>query len=434
MRNSLHIQLERLASDRWARRGVRILMRSVWLGLSLCCLMLGVSLFLDVTPPWQWVLALGLICIAGGAIFILRPRMSAVEVARRLDRRFRLNEQIATALEIDSAPTGIEVYLLDESRRAVGQIRRSVAQRRGFPWSEAAMILALLITLGGLAVMLGIGTANPLAAPEPLPGLATPQSLANAFPTEPVSTPSSQQPSPDSRNAAAPGAGDPAVMRALANALRDQSITRQAAEALDQGNLAGAAQNLRALADQAGRISQSARNDLGTALRQAASQVQASSPDLADQLRTSAAGLQSGNDSQAAQSLQDLAGAVEKMGSGQASQTGAGQQPGSTQDSSQTNGQGQGGGAGNSSLPGGEQREQPADRLGIDGVPLDLNAKGDGTAATQGQANSNAGGTGNSGAFSQGESNPSTDPVLAADDPLRIPTDLRDVVQDYFSP
>ncbi|MEI6776842.1 MAG: hypothetical protein WCK70_08060 [Chloroflexales bacterium] len=433
MRNSLHIQLERLASDRWARRGVRILMRSVWLGLSLCCLMLGVSLFLDVTPPWQWVLALGLICIAGGAIFILRPRMSAVEVARRLDRRFRLNEQIATALEIGPAPTGIEVYLLDESRRAVSQIRRSVAQRRGFPWSEAAMILALLITLGGLAVMLGIGTANPLAAPEPLPALATPQSLANAFPTEPVSTPTSPQPSPGPSNSTAPGAGDPAVMRALANALRDQSITRQAAEALDQGNLAGAAQSLRALADQAGRISQSARNDLGTALRQAASQVQASSPSLADQLRTSAAGLQSGNDSQAAQSLQDLAGAVEKMGSGQAAQTGAGQQPGSTPDSSQTSGQGQGSGAGNSSLPG-QQREQPADRLGVDGVPLELNAKGDGTAATQGQANSNAGGTGNGGAFSQGGSNPSTDPVLAADDPLRIPTDLRDVVQDYFSP
>jgi hypothetical protein len=439
MRNSLHIQLDRLASDRWARRGVRILVRSVWLGLSLCCVGLGASLFLGIVLPWQWLAALALGCVAGGAVLILRPRMPAGEVARRLDRRFRLDEQIATALELSADPIGVEAYLLDESRRTVGQIRRTVGGRQGFPWAEAALILALLVILGGLVVMMGIGVPGPLAAPDLLPPLARPQDPAAQFPDEPFNAPGGEQPGPGPVDSAGqnPGAGDPAAMRALADALRDQSVTRQAAEALDQGDLAGAAASLRALADQAGQVSQQARNELASALRRAASQAQASSPQLADQLRSSADGLQSGNDSKAAQALEDLAGAVEDMGAGQANQPGAGQQPGNAQapgqGQSQEAGQGQGGGAGNSSLPG-QQREQPSDRLGVDGVPLELEAKGDGTIPTQGQANDSAGGTGNGGDFSQGGASPSTDPVQAADDPLRIPADLRDVVQDYFSP
>ncbi len=431
MRNSLHIQLDRLASDRWARRGVRILTRSVWLGLSLCCLGLGANLLLGVVLPWQWLAALGLSCVAAGAGLILRPRMSTGEVARRLDRRFRLDEQIATALELGADPTGVEAYLLDQSRRTVGQIRRSIGGRRGFSWAEVALTLAMLVILGGLAILLGIGAPAPLAAPETLPALVKPQDAANTFPAEPFGAQGGQQ--PGSGNGQTPGANDLAASRALADALRDQSVTRSAAEALDHGNLADAAQRLRALADQAGQISQQARNELGDALRRTASQVQASSPALADQLRSSAAGLHSGNDSQAAQALQDLAGAVEQMGVGPATQPGAGtaQPPGQGQ--SQQTGQGGGGGAGNASLPS-QQREQPSDRLGVDGVPLEIDSKGAATVPAQGQSQDQANGTTNSGTFSQSGSAPGTDPVQAADDPLRIPADLRDVVQDYFSP
>ncbi len=432
MRNSLHIQLDRLASDRWARRGVRILIRSVWIGLSLCCAGLGASLFFGLTLPWQWLSAVGLACVAGGALLVLRPRMSAGAVARRLDRRFQLNEQIATALELGADPTGVGAYLLEESRRSISQIHRYTGRRQGFPWAEAALIVALLIVLGGMATLLGVGAQRPLAAAEPLPPLAQPQDPAAQFPAEPFSAPAGQQPV----TGQAPGAGNPAALQALADALRDQSITRQAAEALDRGDLAGAAQSLRELADQAGQISQQARTDLGSALRGAASQLEGGDPGLAQQLRSSADGLQSGKDLHAAQALENLAGAVEQLGAGQAAQPGDGQQPGAAQSSGQgqgQQGQGQGGGAGNGSLPG-EQRAQPSPRLGVDGVPLELDAQGDGTTPAQGQADGAAVGGGNGGDFSQGGASPGTDPVQAADDPLRIPADLRDVVQDYFSP
>ncbi|MBX0326218.1 hypothetical protein K2Z83_00735 [Oscillochloris sp. ZM17-4] len=436
MRNSLNIQLDRLASDRWARRGVRILVRSVWLGLSLCCVGLGASLLLGMPLRWQWLAALGLTCVAGGALLVLRPRMSAGEVARRLDRRFQLNEQIATALELGASPTGVETYLLEESRRSIGQIRRYTGRRQGFPWAEVGLIIALLIVLGGMAILLGIGGQGPLAAPEPLPPLAQPQDPAAQFPDEPFTAPGGQQPGPGTGQA--PAIGDPAALQALADALRDQSVTRQVAESLDQGDLAGAAQGLRELADQAGQISQQARNDLGSALRRAASQVEASSPDLAAQLRASADGLQSRDDAQAAQALEDLAGAVEQMGAGQAAQPGDGQQPGAAQSPGQgqpdQGQQGQGSsGAGDSSLPG-EQRAQTSERLGVDGVPLELDAQGDATTPAQGQASGDDGGNSDGGNFSQGGASLGTDPVQAADDPQLIPADLRDVVQDYFSP
>ncbi|NTV65855.1 MAG: hypothetical protein HGA65_20290, partial [Oscillochloris sp.] len=116
---------------------------------------------------------------------------------------------------------------------------------------------------------------------------------------------------------------------------------------------------------------------------------------------------------------EDLASAIDRLGMAQA------------EDAQQPTDQGQFGGAGNGSLPG-EQRTQPAQRLGVDGVPLGLEAQGDGSSSSDGAVD--AGATQTSGGFTQGGSTPSTDPVQVADDPLRIPADLRDVVQDYFSP
>lgn len=435
MRNALHIRLNRLASDRWARRGVRILMRSVWLGLSLCCMGLGVNLFFDISLQWQWLAAAALTCVAGGALLVLHPRMSTKEVARRLDRQFQLNEQIATALELGTNPSGLEVYLLNQSQHSVSQIQHAIARKQKFPWNEVALIAALLVILGGLVLLQGISTTNQLATPERLPPLVQAQDPSEQFADEPFSAPDGQQ--AGSEAASEPGAADPAALEAIADALRDQSVTRQVAEALDQGNLSSAAQSLRELADQAGQISPQARSELGESLQRAASQLDANNPGLAQQLRNSADGLMSGNDTQAAQAFEDLAGTVEQMGTGQTAQEGSGQQTGTTQGTGTIPGsdqQSQGsGGAGNARLPN-EQRTQPSERLGVDGVPLELESEGDGTTPTQGQADDAAEGSSNSGNFSQDGPSPSTDPVQAADDPLRIPADLRDVVQNYFSP
>jgi hypothetical protein len=431
MRHSLNIQLQRLASDRWARRGVRLLLRAAILAISVWCLGLGARLAFAIDLPLTWIGAVALACIAGGALLALRPRMPAATVARRLDRRFHLNEQLSTALELNQEAEGVAVYLQEQSRRTVGQIRRHVAKNQRFPWSDAALLAALVLIAVGLLALQGLNPFTPAVA-EPLPQPAQAADTLEQFPEEEFAAPDPQTaPAPGEQTILAPS--DQATLAALADALRDQSLTRPAAEALDNGDTAEAAQILRELADQSDQISQEALDDLAGALRDAARQVERDAPDLAEQLRENAQALQSLDENAIAQGFEDLAGAIEDLGNGNSEQQAA---PAEDQPAADgQNGAAAGAGAGDapSSLPG-SQREQSTERLGVDGVPLELGGDGEGGSPSEGQANS-TGGDSNAGGFTQGApAAPSTDRVQAGDDPLRIPAELRDVVQDYFSP
>ena len=408
-----------------------VLLRSSTLALAFVCLALGLHLLTALPLRWTWVGAIALICIAGGALLVLRPRMRPPEVARRLDRRFRLGEQLSTALEVGAEADGVGAYLHDHARRTMAQIRRQVAVRQRFPWAELALVLALAMLLAGMLLLSGIGATPPGVAAEPLPPLAAAPNPSERFPEEPFQPPPAPQPGPG--DAPAPGPGDTASVAALADALRDQSVTRPAAEALDQGDVGAAAASLRELAGQAGELSDQARSDLAESLRQAADQIAQSNPALAEQLRESADGLAEG-DQQAAAALENLADAVEQLGQGQ--QPGEGAAGEGAAGEGQGEGQGQGGaGAGQGSLPGEQREGNPADRLGVDGVPLELESDGPGNTPTQGNPDgptAPGGGSAGGGGFSSGS--PSAAPVEIGDDPLRIPADLRDVVQDYFSP
>ncbi len=424
MRHSLQVQLDRLASDRWARRGVRTLLRATALALTLVCLALGAHLLTGQPLRWTLVGAAALTCIALGALLVLRPRLRAVEVARRLDRRFQLHEQLTTALEVGPQAAGAGAYLYDQARRTLAQIRRQVAARQRFPWSELALVVFLAVLLAGLATLATI-EANPLTAPaEALPALNRPPDLAGRFPEEPFQPPPGDPSGgPGEAPALAPGPADAAALAALADALRDQSVTRPAAEALDQGDPAGAARQLRELAGQAGQMSAEARGDLSQALREAANQLAPTNPGLADQVQRIADDLGADSD-RAAGALERLAELVEQAGAGaQAGQAPAEQtgQPGASP-----------GGAGQGNLPG-EQRER-SQRLGVDGVPLELSGAGPGDTPDAGAAGQTAGAGGPAGAGGFTRGSPSSERITVDADPLRIPGDLRDVVQDYFSP
>ncbi|MFV9504152.1 MAG: hypothetical protein AB4911_06260 [Oscillochloridaceae bacterium umkhey_bin13] len=423
MRTTLHPQLERLASDRWARRGIRILLRASILALALICLAVGLHLALDWPLYWNWVAAAALVCVALGAILVLQPRLSAKVVARRLDRRFRLNEQLTTALEVGPQSEGVGLYLHEQARQNLARIRRQIAARQSFPWSDLILALALGLLVLGLLVLSGLGSALPPLAREPLPPLVQVPPPAERFPEEPFQPPPGDQAGPGETLVPDPNAA--AALAALADALRDQSVTRPAAEALDQGNLGEAARRLRELADQAGNLSNQSRSELAQSLRQAADQIAPTNPELAEQVRQSANELApTGN--APSQGLENLADAVEQLGQGQGA---AGQQGADA-----PSGAGQGEGAGQGAQPG-QQRDNPADRLGVDGVPLELKSEAEGTTRADGSdatQTSETGGNAGGGGFARGSQ--SAERVEAADDPLRIPADLRDVVQDYFSP
>lgn len=486
MKHPLYQQLEQLATDRWARQGIRTLLRAAWLSACVWCIGLGGHLV------WGWPLrydllgALALAIIGIGVVSLLRPKMSVREVARRLDRRFQLNEQLATAIEViqtQPPPTMLSGRLMVEAGQTTVSLQRRISRRQKPPWSEVIALLALGFVVLGLLFLAGIGRINQEligAGLPPLPPLAQPQSPDQPA-EEPFTPPQGQQPggqqpgAPDSAQQGQPGATDPQSMSAIADALRDQSATRPAADALDQGDTAGAAQQLRELADQAGQLSQQARSDLANELEGAADQLQQSNPELADQLRESASGLEQGGQ-EASEALDDLASAVEGLGQqgqqgqsgqgdqqgqqgqpgqgdqqgqvgqqgqpGQQGQLGQGDQQGQGQSgqgdqqsqSGQENPNGQGGagnGAGNG--VGGEQRQAAqSGRLGVEGQPVELDAQGAGQ-NTNNPSEQTTVTEGTSSGFTQGgESSDQT--VRIGADPLRVPLDERDVVQEYFAP
>ncbi|GAB4109382.1 MAG: hypothetical protein Fur005_12910 [Roseiflexaceae bacterium] len=511
MRQSLFIQLNRLSFERWSRRSLRTMLRAGWLALCVWCAGIGLNLLLGNIPDLPLIGGVALAVLAAGVVAILFDRrLPPEQVARRLDRRFQLHEQLSTALEWANRPNepeSIASLLLDESSQTLRQVRRQVVQRQQTPWSDLIALIALAFVAAGLFVLVGVG--RPLAYDEPLPlpplvgDAEIPPDEAFAPPTsedspglpgvgsegeslQPSDQPGQEGQGDQSGQGSATGSGngqqapgqpqqdqqgqngsdqpaelDPTARQnldAIADALRDQGATRPAAEALDQGNLDAAAQELRELADQADQLSEQTRQELANALRNAASQIQSSDPDLAQQLRESARGLERGDD-RAAEALDNLAQAIEQQAGAPTNQSGqqnnqngeAGQQPGGdgeqAGDASNTpsgqqgqagiNGESQGdqpgGGNGAGMIGAGEQRavENPQ-RLGADGqpVPLDL-PPGQGTSGN-GANRATAGGVsavGSTGGGSAGATQGNSGP-----DPLRVPVEERDVVQDYFTP
>lgn len=431
-KHPLQQQLERLAADRWSRAAVRTMLRAAWLSLSVWCIGLGLALLLGWELPRAWLAALALLLLAGGAAsLVFQRRLPTSRVARRLDRRFRLNEQLSTALEVVSGhqPSGgVADRLVAEANRSAAQLRRRIEARTRPPWAEVVALLALALVLLGLTVLLSISRDTSGRTPQPLPGLVPPEEAAAPPPDEPLA---SEQPQPQPQQAPAaqsqPSPEGQAAAERLADALRDQAPTRSAAEALDQGNVGGAASELRELADQAGGLSQRSREALADQLRGAANDLQGIAPELAEQLQRSADGLEQGGQ-EASDALDDLASAVENLGQGQPQGQGGpqGQQ-------GQQGQQGPGGSAGSGNGGQGQQQQAPSDRLGVEGVPLELDAAGEGDTIT-GNAESLPTGRSAGPAGQNSSRQQSDDVVQTGDDPLRIPADLRDVVQGYFSP
>jgi len=461
MRQPLLHKLDQLSTDRWARRGVRMLLRAAWLSVCIWCIALGGHML------WGWplrmnVLGASALAIIGGAVvLLLRPRLAPRAAASRLDRRFHLDEQLATAVEVAATnppPGSIAARLVMESSHTAELLHRRIARRQRPPWQDMLTLMALSLVAIGLWVISGVGFPDLAASTLPLPPLASAQDPAQQLPQE-AQAPDQpgQAPPSDTGDAAQTGdvaqagaAGDPRAVQALADALRDQGATRPAAEAIDRGDMAGAAQQLRALADQAGQLSQAARDDLANALDDAAEQIAGSDPQLADQLNQSAEGLRQGGQD-AAKALDDLARAIEQLPQAQrgpqagrnsqpapGDQSGQDGQPGQIGDQGQSQGQeqGQGNGAGAGSGSGGEQRQAAQNsRLGVEGqaVPLETSGAGDVPAQSSDDKPPIPAGSGGNGGFTQGGAS-SNQRVQVGDDPLRVPIDERDVVQGYFQP
>jgi len=459
-------QLHRLATERWARRALRTVLQSVSVAIGVWCVGMGARLLWNLEIDVQTLTAVALAIVGIALITLLRPPMRPSDAARRLDRRFRLNEQLATAVEMLQSGRQLSpmtVRLLDQSTRTVQQVQWYINQRQTAPWTDLVTLLALVLVAGGLSLLSGIGgiALNPSAASLPaLPQSGTlplpfpaddgdPIAGSDQFipldpgeemmPSQPGTADGDQQPAPAPAQTTQPSAADPRTLEALANALRDLGATRPVADALDRGDTAAATQRLRELADQAGTLSEEARQALERALQDAARSIERHDPALAGQVRQAARDI--ADQQSAAQGLEELAQAIDQSGQSSAASTPSSNEPGEGQANTPGSQAGQpgadsanqqgasGSAAGNN--PSGEQRPiAPAGRLGVEGQPVTIEAQGGGqSAGTTSDADTSL--QSGAGTVSGGESG--TGGAIGAD-PLRIPLDERDVVQEYFQP
>lgn len=427
---------------RWRRR-VRLAVRAVWLALVAWCVGLG-AIVAGVPVPLPALVAVAVLTFVCGMAYAWWSQPSLAQLTHGLDRFFNLHDQTVTALEVAQRgpANAVEARVIHDATNWLADLRRYVAGLPLVPWREAETLLA--VALVSLALTLAMGPRTPAAqAPVALPALPPPTA-----PTAVAAAQASEQPVNEQTGTM----GDPAaqaVVDALGDALAPNGATRPAADALRRGDLEAAASELRELADGADQLGDEARNEIADQLQEAADQLRAVQPELAERVEQQASGLAQGGQA-AAQALEDLARTVEELEqTQQAARASPGAQGGDGQGDAEADGAQQGdggsqaqdsagGGAGIGSVPGSETRSTPpsATQAQGSGVPLPSSTTSGGPTTNARGAKGpsieiEAGGTGSTNSAS---SNTSGEAIQSDADPLAIPPEYRDVVENYFTP
>lgn len=432
--------LSRLRGAFWRRRFARGLVRSLWLALLAPVAVMAGYLWLGWQVPWvSWVTA-GAIVGGLSLLWSLRP-IRLKSMTHRLDDLLGAHAGLITAFEVSqvasTAPNPVADQLVRDAVNLSVDARRKVATlNRGF-WLELQALVAVAAILGALLVIDALSANLPQATPVELPA-----ALAEPHADEVIPPDAQLMPPPFQPPAMSP-AQTQAALEALAEALRDQAVSRAVAEAIDQGDMAGAAEALRRLADQLEGLSEEARQELGQALQQAREAIGGDAPGFSEPLQQGSQALQQGDVPAGGRALDELAETIEGISTQPQPGTEDQSQPG---DSAQAQGEGDqpaggeqagaGDGAGAGEEGQGDQGlSQEAERLPIDGAPLELEAGPDlGEHVLQPAELDAASGEGRTSdsPFARQPLNAAGDDLGA--DPLTYPWEQRDVIKRYFTP
>jgi hypothetical protein len=451
--------LRRLRSAFWRRRVVHWLVRTAWLALLAPTVFLAGYLWLGWQVSWQYWLYPMLAMVLLSMLWAMRP-IGLRRIAFRLDERLALRNQLITAYEVSQttseADNLVVQRLLQDAVNTVVELRRQVRTFNRLFWLEFQALIGVLVLLGAMLLLDALNPRLPQAIAVDLPPPLAEPAADEVIPPDPQLFPppfaqlvSAQNPTPEQLQAA---------LEALADALRDRAITRATADALDRGDLAGAADSLRRLADQLGELSAQARAGLGESLQEAADAIGQNAPSLTQPLQRGSQALAGENLQQAAQAVEQLADALDSLQespqeTAQAptsepppeSQPEPGPQPGQAESTEAEEAEeaespqspeaqgGNGAGAGNE---GGEGASQPteAERLAVEGQPLELESDPEleegvlqpaelaAEAGEQSTADS---------PFARSSANANAD---LGPDPLTYPWDKREIIRRYFTP
>lgn len=457
--------LQRLRAAFWRRRALRWLMRAAWLALLSPTICLAGYLWLGWEVTWvDWLVPMGLVALVS-LLWSIRP-LSLKKMTDRLDRRLALQARLITAQEVDTPATRdnpvVQQLLLEAVNIVIGLRRRIRAFDRGF-WLEFQALIGVAGLLIALLLLDALTPNLPYATAVELPAAWEEPRAEAIIPPDPELFPPPFQPDIQAQQPQSQEALEQAL-GALADALRDQAITRSIAEALDRGDLAGAAEGLRRLADQLGDLSAEARGQLGEALQEAAENAGGNAPNVTEPAQAGGQAL-GADDLQAAQeALEALAEAIESLA--QTPQESAQTQPQEGSEPSQPNGQtqanaegegqpqsegeaqaqepgqadqpGENSGAGAGSGEGeGQGGNQPSEdeRLAMEGQPLELESEGESDQQVLQPAELDAQPSDQTTADSPFGRQPAN--AAAGDlgpDPLTYPWAKREVIRRYFTP
>lgn len=448
--------LRRLRAAFWRRRVARWLVRAVWLALLVPTAFMVDYLGFGRQVHWQdWLypmLLVGLLAV----LWSIRP-IRLKQIVRRLDSRLGLRARLITAFEVSEDPHApadldnpVVQRLLQETVQIVIDLRRQVRLLNRTLWLEMQALIAVAALLSALLILDALSPRIPNATPVELPPAWQEPSAEEVIPPEPKLFP---PPFPPEMRARALSAEQlQAALQALAEALRDQATTHSIAEALDRGDLNGAAEGLRRLADQLDDLSDEAQSQLGNSLQEAAGNIGDNAPNLTQPLGAGSNALANGDLRGAGQALEDLAEALDSIAetpsqiarteqnrgqpdpSGQ--QTGEGANGEAEQEQNQSGPQNEASGGGPGAGQGsGSSQPTEEERLAVEGQPMELESDPEpGERVLQpAELDAEAG-------DQVSENAPFTRrPVNAAaqdlgPDPLTYPWEKREVIRRYFTP
>lgn len=370
--------LHRLQAAFWQRRVAQWLVRAAWLALLVPTIFMAGYLWFGWNIYWYyWVVPMLLIGLVS-VFWSMRP-IGLQKIAYRLDERMGLRAQLVTAFEVtrsldDQAQTeNLVVYrLLQKAVDIVVGFRRHVRLLNRNLWLEVNTLIGVAAIFTALVMLDALNVQMPNATAVGLP-------------------PSGQEPladevlQPDPRLAPPPPQQDETqvvsqdeiqrALRILADNLRDQSITRSTAEAIDRMELGQAAEELRRLADQLPDVSGAAQNELGNNMQNAADEIGDTVPELTDPLEAGNQALDANDLGGASQALEDLAEVLDRIDespqdSAQAdpqSQDEFGKEQGQTNEEPQDQ---NGGGESQADSP--NQPPPQEDPLAMEGQPMEL--------------------------------------------------------------
>ncbi|MDM8529525.1 hypothetical protein QUF63_00040 [Anaerolineales bacterium HSG25] len=305
-------RLKQLRMTFWQRRVILGLFRTMWLILLVPIGFMIAYIWFD--RPVSILIGL-LIAMWLALLSILwnsRP-LTLHRMVHRLEARLGFQSELLTAYETsqtepDDTSNPIVAQLFQEAIDLIGLLRRRVRYLSMNLWLEVSALIALTAVLSGLLMVDALTPLLPNADVVDLPPLWVEPKADEVLPPDVTLFPPPFQEPP----ALTPQQIEH-ILEILADAFRDQAITRAVADALDRGDVVGAAEELRRLADQLDAISDAAQQELGDALDNAANEIGDDAPTVTDPLRQGSSALGSGAINAASQAMEELAEALDAI-------------------------------------------------------------------------------------------------------------------------